>query len=140
MLRDLAHHLNHEADFTATLDDVRRDAFGQARQYESVLAELGDRPAGLATYFPMYSTYKGRPCLYLDNLFVEDWARGLRVGRALMAEVCRVAVARDCCRVELKVLHNNPARGFYEALGMAPSAERPYVIQAEAMHRLTGET
>ena len=136
LMRDLAHHLEMADEFTATLDDVVRDAFGPAPLYEMVLAEIGDRPAGLATYYSTYSTFKGRPALFLDNLFVEDWARGQQVGRALMAEVCRVALARGCCRIDLNVLRDNPAREFYETVGMEPSKEHPYQIYADAMRRL----
>ena len=57
MIRGLAQHLDQGDDFTATLDDLRRDGFGPDPRYESVLAEIGARPAGLATYFPMYSTF-----------------------------------------------------------------------------------
>ncbi len=140
MIQGLAHYLGQGDAFTATLDDVLRDGFGPARHYETVLAEVGARPAGLAIYFPMYSSFRGRPCLFLDSLYVEDWARGLKAGRALMAHVYGAAKARDCCRIELKVAANSPARGFYESLGMAPCPDRPYIVQAEAFSRLIDET
>jgi GNAT superfamily N-acetyltransferase len=139
MMRDLAHHLELADEFSATLDDVVRDAFGPTPRYEVTLAEIGDRPAGLATYYPTYSTFKGRPALFLDNLFVEDWARGQQVGRALMAEVCRVALERGYCRIDLNVLRDAPARGFYETVGMEPSKEHPYQIYADAMRRVIEE-
>ena len=138
MIRGLAQHLDQGDDFTATLDDVRRDGFGPDPRYESVLAEIGARPAGLATYFPMYSTFRGRPFLYLDCLYVEDWARGQKLGRALMAHVYRTAKARDCCRIELNVAVNNPARRFYESIAMALNPDLPYVVREKAFSGLTG--
>lgn len=135
-LRRLAHEVGEGEHFVSSADDVRRDAFGSRPHYEILIGEWRERPAGLLTFFPIYSTYKGRPALYVDNLFVHDWARGSRLGRRLMAEVCALAEARDCCRVELKVLSGNPAQHFYDSLGMRESEELHYRIEGSAMTRL----
>ena len=135
-LRRLAHEVGEAAHFVASTEDVRRDAFGSQPHYEILIGEWEGRAAGLTTFFPIYSTYKGRPALYVDNLFVHDWARGARLGQRLMSGVCALAEARGCCRVELKVLSGNPARHFYEALGMSASDERHYRIEGASMARL----
>ena len=93
-------------------------------------------PGGVATFFQTYSTHKARPCLFIDNLYIETRARGRSLGRLLMARVCRLAVERNCCRVELKVINDNPARAFYRAIGMAETRETPCVIRDHAMHEL----
>lgn len=138
-LRRLAHEVGEGDHFVATIEDVARDAFGSRPHYEILLGEWDGRAAGLITFFPIYSTYKGRPALYVDNLFVHDWARGSRLGKRLMARVCALAEERNCCRVELKVLSGNPAQRFYEALGMSESAERPYRIEGGALTRLAAQ-
>ncbi len=138
-LRRLAHEVGEGSHFVATIEDVARDAFGGRPHYEILIGEWQGRAAGLVTFFPIYSTYKGRPALYVDNLFVHDWARGSRLGRSLMAEVCALAEERRCCRVELKVLSGNPAQRFYETLGMSESTERPYRIEGGAMTQLAAQ-
>ncbi len=136
MLRALAEHVGDSEKFANTLEKVRRDAFGPEARYETYLAELDGRPAGLAAIFMTYSTFTGRPCLFVDSLYVEDWARGADVGRQLMALACRLACARDCVRVDLNVHHDNPAQHFYQTLGMAATGEQPYQIKGEAMQAL----
>lgn len=135
MLRALAEEIGEGAEFVSRLEDVQRDGFGTARRYDTLIAEA-PAPVGLATFFETYSTYKGRTCLYVNDIYVEPAARGWRVGRLLMAEVARTALARDCCRVELKVLTGNPAQRFYRAIGMSESAERAYTVYDEALERL----
>ena len=136
MLRALADEIGEGAEFVSRPEDVRRDAFGPKRRYDTLIATAGDEPAGLATFFETYSTYKGRPCLYVNDIYVAPMARRWRLGRYLMAEIARLALARDCCRVELKVLASNPARRFYQSIGMSESAELAYAIRDEALDRL----
>ena len=139
MLRDLARDVGEADEFVSTLADVRRDGFGPNPRYETILAELDGRPAGFMTFFPTYSTHKGRPCLCVDNFYVVPEARDRHVARRLMARVCRLAAGRDCCRVELKVRADNPARGFYESIGMAMTEELPYTIRDQALRDLAAE-
>jgi GNAT superfamily N-acetyltransferase len=139
MLRALADAVGDAEAFAATVEDVRRDGFGPAPRYETVIAELDGRPVGLLTLFATYSTYKGRPCLHVNDLYVAPGARGRGVGRRLMARACRLASERGCCRVELKVLDNNEARDFYETIGMAATAELAYSIEDQALADLAGE-
>ena len=118
---------------TSSPDDVRRDAFGPAPYYHPILAEWQGRVAGLLSFYMTYSTYRGAPCLFVDTLYVEPFARTAGVGRALMAEACRIAAERDCCRVELHVMTDNSARTFYERLGMAHDGDLAYTLAGEAM-------
>ena len=105
-------------EFVAAPADVARDALGAEARYETQIAEPDGRPAGLATYLHTYSTYTGRPCLYVNDLIIEPWARGFNLGRILMARLCRTARERGCCQVELRIRHHNPARGYYQQIGM----------------------
>jgi GNAT superfamily N-acetyltransferase len=139
MLRALAEEVGEATAFVSTLEDVRRDGLGPEPRYETIVAELDGRPAGLMTFFATYSTHKGRPCLYVDNFYVAPEARGRGLARRLMARVCRLAETRDCCRVELKVRADNPAKGFYEAVGMHAIEEVPYTIRDQAMRDLAAE-
>ncbi len=127
------------AEAVGEVEDVRRDGFGPAPLYETLIAELDGRPVGLLTLFPTYSTYMGRPCLYVNDLYVAPEARGRGVARRLMARVCRLALERDCCRVELKVLENNAARKFYESIGMGSTAEVAYTVHDQALSDLANE-
>ena len=102
-----------------------RDALFGARPYaEVVLAEDGGTALGFALFFHSFSTFLGRPGIYLEDLFVLPSARGRGVGRALLAHLARLAVERDCGRVEWAVLDwNASAIGFYESLGAKPNDE-----------------
>lgn len=139
MLRALAQDVGEAQEFVACLEDVRRDAFGPTARYETILAEADGAPVGLVAFFPTYSTYKGRPCLHVNDLYVAPEARTRGLARRLMARVCRLARERDCCRVELKVLDTNNARDFYESIGMGATAEVAYTIRDRALADLAAE-
>jgi len=139
MLRALAEAVAEAEAFTASVADVRRDGFGPAPLYETLIAEVEGRPVGVLTLFPTYSTYKGRPCLHVNDLYVAPEARQRGVARRLMARVCRLALDRGCCRVELKVLENNAARDFYESIGMGATAEVAYTLRGQALLDLATE-
>ncbi len=97
--------------------DVCRDAFGAPRRFEVLIAEVDRKPVGFALFFPNYSTWEGRAGLYIEDIFVEESARKFGVGRKLIAAVAKIAQSRGCGRIDLAVLHWNPARGFYHRLG-----------------------
>jgi len=124
----------------ATLDDLLRDGFGKQPKFEVLIAELDGEPVGFALFFPTYSTWEGRPGIYLEDLFVTEHARGQGLGRKLMAALAAIAVARGCRRLELSVLHWNPTREFYHHLGMAHMQEwLPYRLAGEALQALAAE-
>ena len=138
MLRALA-EASGDAAFAAGIEDVRRDGFGPAPLYETLVAEAAGRPVGILTLFPTYSTFMGRPCLHVNDLYVAPEARQQGIARRLMARVCRLALERNCCRVELKVHHTNEARDFYETIGMGATADISYTIGEQALSDLASE-
>jgi GNAT superfamily N-acetyltransferase len=108
--------LRHEAK--ATVADIRRDGFGARRYFETLLCFRGRQPIGFALYFFTYSTFVGRPSIWLEDLYVVPEARGVGAGKALLAELARIAVRRRCGRLEWTVLDwNTPSIRFYESLG-----------------------
>ena len=116
---------------------VRRDGFGANPRFEALLAELDGRVVGLALYFFSYSTWEGRPSLFLEDLFLEEQARGHGLGRAMMVALARIARDGNCGRFDLSVLEWNPTREFYHRLGI----ERletwfPYRMDEAAIGRL----
>jgi len=120
--------------------DVLRDGFGPQQRFECLLVEVGGRPAGFALFFHNYSTWEGRAGLYVEDLYVSEWARRRNVGRRLLGEVAAIAEARGYRRVDLSVLDWNPARGFYERIGMVEMTTwRPYRLKGEALAALAAE-
>ncbi len=103
--------------------DIRAHGFGPDRHFETLIAEREGRPIGMALFFPHYSTWEGRPALYLEDLFVEAEHRGTGAGFALMQALARIASERNWTRLDLSVLDWNPARGFYGRIGMVHESE-----------------
>ncbi|MBX9737426.1 MAG: GNAT family N-acetyltransferase [Phycisphaerales bacterium] len=99
-----------------------------------VIAPDGSRSVeGFALFFMNFSTWTGKPGIYLEDLFVRPHARGVGLGKALLRELARIAVSRDCGRVEWNVLDwNQPAIDFYLKLGAQPLSEW-------TIHRMTGD-
>jgi len=123
--------LRHEVVADATL--LERHLFGERRVAEAVLAERAGEAVGYALFFPTFSTFLGRPGIWLEDLFVRPAERGTGIGRMLFAHVASLAVARDCGRLEWSALDwNEPALAFYRGLG----AHR---LEEWQMHRLDGE-
>ncbi|MBL9064826.1 MAG: GNAT family N-acetyltransferase [Sphingopyxis sp.] len=117
-IRDLADYekLAHEVRFDeATLG---AKLFGPRPYAEVVIGELDGTPQGFALFFHNFSTFEGRPGIYLEDLFVRPAARGSGLGKALLAHLAELCVTRDCARLEWSVLDwNAPAIGFYQSLG-----------------------
>jgi GNAT superfamily N-acetyltransferase len=104
-----------------TEDMLHTYLFGEKRYAEVLLAFLGEEPAGYALYFHNYSTFTGRPGLYLEDLFVKPEYRGKGIGFTLLKHVAQIAVDRNCGRMEWSVLDwNEPAIAFYQKLGAVP--------------------
>lgn len=106
-----------------TEQDIREHGFGPNRRFETLIAEREGAPIGMALFFPHYSTWEGRPALYLEDLYVEAEHRGSGAGFALMQRLAEIAHQRGWTRLDLSVLDWNPARRFYERLGMAHQSE-----------------
>jgi GNAT superfamily N-acetyltransferase len=108
----------------ATPAQLREQLACERPPFECVVAEWDGSPAGMALFFPNYSTWRGRPGLYLEDLFVRPEYRGRGIGRALLHHLAHVAHTRGYARMEWSVLDwNAPAIGFYRRLGAAPMDE-----------------
>jgi len=123
---------------TATEAGLLRDGFGPNPFYFCLIAEHGGRPAGFAFYFFNYSTWVGRPGIYLEDLFVHPEFRGLGIGKALLQRVAAIAIEKGCRRIQWEVLDwNTPAIDFYRGLGADFLDEwRNVRLEGEALLRL----
>jgi len=133
LIRALADYekLAHEV----VLDEarLREHLFGPRPAAEVLLAEEAGQVVGFALFFTNYSTFLGRPGIYLEDLFVKPEQRGAGHGKALLVALAQLAVARGCGRLEWSVLNwNQPAIDFYRSLGAVPMNEW-------TVYRLTGE-
>jgi GNAT superfamily N-acetyltransferase len=124
----------------ATEAALERDGFGPNPFYFCLIAEHDGRPAGFALYFFNYSTWLGRPGLYLEDLFVEPEFRGLGIGKLLLERVAVIALEKGCLRLQWEVLDwNTPAIEFYRAMGAEFLDEwRTVRVNGEALKRLAG--
>ena len=130
----LAHEVRFdEATLTAKL-------FGPRPYAEVIIGEVDGVAEGFALFFHNFSTFEGRPGIYLEDLFVRPAARGSGLGKALLAELARLAVERDCARLEWSVLDwNEPAIGFYKSLGAKPMDEwTVFRVDGDALADLAG--
>jgi GNAT superfamily N-acetyltransferase len=140
LIRELAIYERAPDAVIATEEDLRRHGFGPDRRFEALLAFVDDEPVGFALFFPDFSTWRGRPGLFLEDLYVREWARGRGVGRRLIARLAAIAIERDWPALRLNVLDWNPAREFYQRLGIeARNAWVPYGATGAALRRLAAE-
>jgi len=118
LIRGLAEYERLLPEMKATAARIRHHGFGRRPYFETLICRRGARPVGFALYFFTYSTFVGRPSLYLEDLFVLPQERGNGAGKALLRALAKIAVKRRCGRMEWAVLDwNRPAIRFYERLG-----------------------
>lgn len=118
LIRGLAEYERLVQEMRATAADIRRDGFGARTYFEALICRRARQPIGFALYYFTYSTFEGRPTLYLEDLFVRPDERGRGAGRALLRALARIAVRRGCARMEWAVLDwNTPSIRFYRRLG-----------------------
>jgi GNAT superfamily N-acetyltransferase len=133
LIRGLAEYERLDHDVVATETALRESLFGATPRAEVVIAYEGETPAGFALWFHNYSTFLGKPGLYLEDLFVRPEFRGRGIGTRLLTHLAALAVERGCGRMEWSVLDwNAPAIGFYERIG----AQRMHEWH---LYRLTGD-
>jgi len=133
LIRDLATYERAPEEVTATQEQLVDVLFGERPAAGVLIAFEGKSAVGFAVYFYNFSTWLGRPGLYLEDLFVKPENRGKGYGRALLVELAKIARRRDCGRMEWAVLDwNEPAIKFYRALGATPMHEW-------TVFRLTGD-
>jgi GNAT superfamily N-acetyltransferase len=124
LIRDLATYERAPNEVVATEEQLVDVLFGERRVAEVLLAFEGESSVGFAVYFYNFSTWLGRPGLYLEDLFVKPEKRGKGYGRGLLVELAKIARDRGCGRMEWAVLDwNEPAIKFYRALGARPMDE-----------------
>ena len=140
-IRGLAEYEKLPHEVVATEDILRETLFGPRPAAEVVLAEDAGEVAGFALFFHNFSTFLGRPGLYLEDLYVLPRFRGRGLGKQLLAHLARLAVERGCGRFEWAVLDwNVDAIGFYEAMGaVAMSDWTVYRLTGDALQRLAAE-
>ena len=133
-LRELATYEKLAHEVVATDADMHAALFGERPVVETVIATLDGEPVGYALFFPTFSTFLGKPGLYLEDLYVRPAARGLGVGRKLLEHLARLTVERGWGRLEWSVLDwNEPSIAFYKKMGARPMDEW-------TVFRLTGDS
>jgi len=105
-------------------ESIKENLFGKKKYAEALIAEYENQPVGFALFFHNYSTFVGKPGIYLEDLFVQPEMRGRGVGKKLFLELIKLTKERNCGRVEWSVLNwNIPAIDFYKSMGAIPMDE-----------------
>lgn len=121
LIRGIAEYEKLLHEVVATEELLKENLFGKRRTAEVILAFYNNEPAGFALFFHNFSTFLGKPGIYLEDLFVKPEFRGKRIGKILLVYLGKLAIERDCGRVEWSVLDwNEPAINFYKKLGALP--------------------
>jgi GNAT superfamily N-acetyltransferase len=141
LIRGLARYEKLEHEVTMTEERLAANLFGPHHYAETLIAEAEGSPVGFALFFHNFSTFLAQPGIYLEDLFVVPEHRARGIGRALLKELARLAVERECGRLEWSVLDwNREAIGFYERLGARPNSEwTVYRLSGEALSALGRE-
>ena len=133
LVRELAEYERLSHEVVATEDTLRESLFGERRYAEVLIAEHDATPAGFALFFHNFSTFLGKPGIYLEDLYVRPVFRGAGIFKNLLVHLARLAKRRDCGRLECWVLDwNEPSIGFYKKLGAVP-------MDDWTVYRVTGE-
>ncbi len=137
-IRKLAEYERLSHEVVADEDQLRESLFGLHPSAEVLLAYLGNDPAGFAVFFHNFSTFLGKPGIYLEDLFVEPSHRGKGIGKALLAHVAKLAMERGCARLSWAVLDwNQPSIDFYRSLGAVPLGDwTVFRLTGDALARL----
>ncbi|MET0987959.1 MAG: GNAT family N-acetyltransferase [Steroidobacteraceae bacterium] len=140
LIRELATFERLLPEVVATEALLHEHLFGERHFAEVVLARVGGEVVGFALFFHNYSTFKSRPGIYLEDLYVRDHCRGHGYGEALLRHLAKIAVSRGCARFEWSVLDwNQRAIDFYRGLGAEPLHEwTMFRVSGEALEKLAG--
>jgi GNAT superfamily N-acetyltransferase len=123
-IKSLAEYEKLSDDVIATEELLSSTLFGKKKVAEVLIAFYKNEPAGFALFFHNFSTFVGKPGIYLEDLFVKPHMRGKGIGKLLLAYLGKLAVERDCGRIEWSVLDwNEPSIKFYKKLGARPMDE-----------------
>ncbi len=133
LIRELAEYEKLSDEVVATEDGLQDSLFGERRYAEVLIAEHDGAPAGFALFFHNFSTFLGKPGLYLEDLYVKPAFRGAGIGKKLLVSLASLAKGRGCGRLEWWVLDwNEPSIGFYMKLGAVP-------MEDWTVYRVTGQ-
>ena len=140
-IRDIAEFEGLAHEVTLTKDELRDSMFGSGWNAEAIIAENEGEAVGFAVYFQNFSTFKGKPGLYLEDLFVKPEWRKHGIGRALLVRLAQIAVERDCPRFEWVALDwNHNAIDFYEKLGAKQLNDwRIFRMEGESIAQLAAQ-
>jgi len=133
-IQDLAEYEKLSDQVVATDEKLHSTLFGPQPFAQVVMADFQGQPAGFALFFHNYSTFLAKPGIYLEDLYVDQQWRGKGIGKALITFLAKLAVERDCGRLEWSVLDwNQPAIDFYQSLGAV-------MLEDWRINRVTGKT
>ena len=137
-IRELARYERLEHEVAATEAQLRETLFGPRPYAEVLIANAAHEPVGFALFFHNYSTFRGQPGIYLEDLYVKEHMRGQGVGRQLLRQLARLAIERRCARLEWAVLEwNAPSIAFYRNLGAQPMEDwRTFRLTGAALEQL----
>jgi GNAT superfamily N-acetyltransferase len=139
-IRALAEYERLLDQAVVTEENLRQTLFGERRYAEVLLGYYDDEPVAFALFFHNYSTFLGKPGLYLEDLFVKPHMRGKGLGKLILRRLAQIAKQRDCGRFEWWVLDwNEPSISFYKSLGAIPMDEwTVFRVTGEALDKLAG--
>lgn len=139
-IKELAEYERLSHEVSATEETLKESLFGERRTAEVVLGYVGDDPASFALFFHNFSTFLGKPGIYLEDLYVRPEFRRAGIGRAMLVYLANLAKERGCGRLEWWVLDwNEPAIRFYKTLGAAPMDDwTVYRVTGKALEELAG--
>ncbi len=140
-IRELAEYERLSHQVVATEEVLRATLFGERPAAEVVIGDYGHEPAGFALFFHNFSTFLGRPGIYLEDLYVTPGLRGRGIGRAMLAYLGKLAKERGCGRLEWSVLNwNAPAIKLYRSIGATPLDDwTVFRVTGEALEGLADE-
>lgn len=134
----MSHHIGAAGKVRSTAEDLRRHGFGEDAYFHGLVAEVDGAFAGMCLFFPSFSTWLGRPGIYVQDIFVDESFRGKGVGEKLVARVAAISAERGASYLRLSVdVENISAQAFYSSLGMGwAEGERLYAAYGEAFMAL----
>ena len=140
LIRALAEYERMAGEVVMDGELLRQNLFGERPYAEVLIAEVDGEAAGFALFYHNFSTFVGRPGIYLEDLFVKPEYRGKGFGKALLKRLAEIAVERKCGRMEWAVLDwNEPAIGFYKSLGARPNDEwTVFRLAGDSLRNLAG--
>lgn len=141
LIKGIAEYEKLLHEVIATEELLKENLFGKRRTAEVILALYKNEPAGFALFFHNFSTFLGKPGIYLEDLFINPELRGKGIGKILLTYLGKIAIDRDCGRIEWSVLDwNESAINFYKKLGARPMDEwTVFRVTGEAIEKLADQ-